>query len=389
MPARTTLSHFFFLFSVAIAVVSCQEAQLEAGGETYLDLPAERYQYNNFTDTSNAISTLGRVLFYDRNLSLNNTIACASCHKQTAGFADDQKLSRGFEGRLTSRNSMPIQNLFNFNFMAMDLVGSPNSFFGQQHLFWDGREQVLEKLVLQPIGNHIEMGVADAETLSNKLSVLPYYGSLFNDAYGSPEVTTQGIATAISTFVTGIVTTNTRFDRFNRTRFMFQPDEEGKSEVPPQTIMNSLEIEGMLLFQEKYDCNTCHGVESPSGYIFVGGTFANIGLDADYSDPGLQNVTGNPADAGKFKIPSLRNVAYTAPYMHDGRFATLDEVLEHYSEGIADHPNLDIKLQDNTGHARSMSISDHEKKAIIAFIHTLSDESVLTDPRFSNPFKVK
>ena len=388
MPARIILRYSFLFFTAAISV-SCEEAQLNAVGETYLDLPAIRYQYNNFSDTSNAVSTLGRVLFYDPNLSLNNTIACASCHKQTAGFADNQKLSRGFEGRLTTRNSLPIQNLSTFGPMMDFVSSSSSSFFGQTHLFWDGREQVLEKLVLQPIGNHIEMGVADAKSLSKKLSALPYYAALFNDAYGSPEVTTEGVSTAISTFVRGIVTTNTRFDRFNQTRFMLQPLEGDKSEVPPQTIMNSLEIEGMLLFQEKYDCNSCHGVQSASGYIFIGGTFANIGLDANYSDPGLQNVTGNAADAGKFKIPSLRNVAYTAPYMHDGRFETLDEVLEHYSEGIADHPNLDAKLRDDTGHARSMNISEHERKAIIAFIRTLSDESVLTDPRFSNPFKVK
>ncbi len=119
------------------------------------------------------------------------------------------------------------------------------------------------------------------------------------------------------------------------------------------------------------------------------GTFANVGLDNVYSDPGLEKVTGNPADIGKFKIPSLRNVVYTAPYMHDGRFSTLEEVVDHYSEGIANHPNLDEKLKGANGQAKSMNISEHEKTAIVAFLRTLSDESVLTDPKFSNPFKVK
>lgn len=266
-------------------------------------------------------------------------------------------------------------------FETVDFVARPGDFFGG-HLFWDGRESVLQKLVLQPIGNHIEMGIADAETLTTKLSVLPYYSSLFKDAFGTPELTSERVATAIATFCDNIVTSNTRFDQFNQNRFITNAESKVNAELSP------LELEGMLLFEQKYDCNSCHGVQSTNGYVF-NGTFANIGLDEEYTDPGRQKVTGNPADAGKFKIPSLRNVAYTAPYMHDGRFATLEEVVGHYSHGIADHPNLDPKLQDASGHARSMNISDHETQAIVAFLHTLSDQSVLSDPKFSDPFKIK
>lgn len=393
MPVRNLLSYSCLLLVFVIAS-SCNELELDATGEVYLDLPTTKFDYQNFADTTNAISTLGRVLFYDRQLSINNTISCASCHKQSSAFADNRQFSRGFEGRFTTRNSMPIQNLGFFGGIftadvlssskplntSADLSFSPtsSSFFpGGERLFWDGRETVLGKLVLQPIGNHIEMGITDVDALAAKLSALPYYSPLFEDAFESTEITSDKISQALTAFVSSIRTTNTRFDQRN----LQLANQQSSS-------FNALEVEGMMLFTDKYDCNSCHQVFSPIGYIFAG-TFANIGLDAVYSDNGLQNTTGNPDDAGKFKIPSLRNVAYTAPYMHDGRFATLDEVMGHYSEGMANHPNLDAKLRDDKGEARSMNISQHEKQAIIAFLHTLSDESILSDPKFSNPFKTR
>lgn len=390
MPVRYLLSYSCFLLVFLIAS-SCQEQELNATGEIYLELPSTRYQYNNFSDTTNAITTLGRVLFYDRQLSINNTISCASCHKQSAGFADNQQFSRGFEGRFTTRNSMPIQNLgiFMFAFDAGTLSSfrpinsdffsssSSSSFFGGgQHLFWDGRESILGELVLQPVGNHIEMGITDVDALADKLSALPYYQPLFNDAFQDTEITSDKMSTALTAFVSSIRTQNTRFDQHNMRL-------EGKA-----SVLNALELEGMALFTEKYDCNSCHQVMSPIGYVFAG-TFANVGLDAVYADNGLQNTTGNSSDAGKFKIPSLRNVAYTAPYMHDGRFKTLDEVMGHYSDGMADHPNLDARLKGENGRAKSMNISQHEKQALIAFLQSLSDESVLRDPKFSNPFKTR
>jgi len=370
---------------VFVLAISCQDRQLETTGEIYLDLPTERYQYNVFGDSNNSITTLGRVLFYDRNLSVSNTIACASCHKQAYGFADNQQFSQGFGGRFTTRNSMPVQNLNAGG--KTDIDPGFGGFAPQQgHLFWDGREADLEKLVLQPIGNHIEMGVADAGSLTKKISGLSYYGPLFEAAFGSSEITTDYISKALTSFCLSINTTNTRFDQFNQTRFMVDPNDNNAI-ISNNTVLDPLELEGMFLFSQKYDCNSCHNVQFVNGYVFAG-TFANVGLDREYSDVGRQNVTNDPADNGKFKIPSLRNVAHTAPYMHDGRFATLDDVIEHYSEGIADSPALDPKLKEGD-HARSMNISEHEKQALIAFLHTLSDQSVLTDPKFSDPFKVK
>ncbi|HZY79932.1 MAG TPA: cytochrome c peroxidase [Cyclobacteriaceae bacterium] len=391
MPGRNLLS-YSCLLALSIVLGSCDPMELDTVGETYLDLPSVRYNYNNFTDTTNTLSTLGRVLFYDRQLSINNTISCSSCHKQSAAFADNQRFSRGFEGKLTSRNSMPIQNI---DFGGSALFSSLSSFkpmvdpitsnsapFSGQHLFWDGRETSLQKLVLQPVGNHIEMGIKDADALAEKLSALPYYQSLFTEAFQTSEVTPERISMALTAFTSSIRTGQTRFDAHNISKFSaIDAGTTAHSDLTP------LELEGMMLFDQKYKCNSCHQVTSPIGYIFAG-TFANIGLDKVYADNGLSDVTGDPADAGKFRIPSLRNVSHTAPYMHDGRFETLEEVIHHYSEGMADHPNLDARLQRN-GTAQSMNISEHETQAIIAFLRTLNDESVLTDPKFSNPFKTR
>lgn len=376
------------VFTLAL-LAACQNSDFTPTGELVLDLPTTRYQYNNFGDTTNAISTLGRVLFYERQMSINNSVSCASCHKQSAGFADNVKFSKGFALGLTTRNSMPIQNLnaFSFEFAAFDGMknvdmkpASQFGFFGGNHFFWDGREQNLEKLILQPVGNHIEMGITDAQALATKLSKLPYYESLFTDAFQSPEITPEKIEKAVATFISSITTTHTRFD-----------DHLQKVSLTndfSQSPLSALELEGSSLFVTKYQCNNCHQVSMPNGYLLAG-TFANIGLDETSTDIGLQAKTGNPQDAGKFKIPSLRNVAYTAPYMHDGRFATLEDVIDHYSEGIANNPNLDNRLREANGQPREMNISAHEKQAIIAFLRSLSDESVITDPRFSDPFKLK
>lgn len=280
---------------------------------------------------------------------------------------------------------MPIQNLGTTTFAAGGSgLGEPNinslpkpgepGFFpgGQGVLFWDGRENNLQTMVLKPVVNHVEMGIRDMNKLSQKLSDIPYYKDLFRKAYGSEEITSAKIAQALSSFLISITSTKTKFDLA----------QQGKAEL------TALELQGRQLFLSVYDCNACHQVQNPHGYVFAG-TFSNIGLDAQYADNGLEQVTKRGADAGKFKIPSLRNVALTAPYMHDGRFATLEEVVGHYSQGIEDHPNLDPKLRGEDGRPLQMNIPDHDKKAIIAFLHTLTDQEMISDVRFSNPFKAR
>jgi cytochrome c peroxidase len=371
----------------AVLLFQCETALVETR-EVYLDLPATPYTYSPNTAAGDHIPTLGRVLFYDRQLSVNNSISCASCHKQALAFADNVKFSSGFENRLTTRNSMPIQNLtpgfFGLmssdpNFVRTDLPSQTfnnpaSSFFNPSvgTLFWDGREHELSKMALRPIVNHIEMGVTNLDELSKKLEAIPYYQTLFKNAWGSPEVTPQKIGNALQWFMASIESNGSNFDNAK------------KGGAP----LSHLESIGEGLFETKYECNSCHQVQSPHGYLTQGGGFANIGLDAQYSDNGLMETTGNPSDAGKFKIPSLRNVALTAPYMHDGRFATLEEVVDHYSGNMENHPNLDARLRDS-GNPKAMDISAFEKQAIVAFLHTLTDTQMIKDQRFSDPFKIK
>jgi cytochrome c peroxidase len=206
----------------------------------------------------------------------------------------------------------------------------------------------------------------------SKVKQQSYYPALFTKAFNDSEITIDKIANALSSFVSAISSANTKFDRVNN----------------GLATLNGLEEEGRLLFFNKYNCNSCHQTTQLNGYE-MGGGFVNIGLETVYSDKGLEGISNNPADNGKFKIPNLRNSALTAPYMHDGRFNTLDEVLNHYSTGIADHPSLDTRLRDvNTGRPMILNITNHEKTAIIAFLNTMTDYSMITDIKYSNPFKV-
>jgi cytochrome c peroxidase len=308
-------------------------------------------------------ATLGRVLFYDPQLSVNNRIACASCHKQELAFSDDVAGSVGFGGKVTPRNSMAIVNpVLNRN------------------LFWDSRSGSVMDLSLRPVQNHIEMGMEDLNILAKKLAAIDYYPQLFQDAYGSPEITSERIAQAMTEFVCAITTANSRFD---------QQSNNGFAGFTP------LEKMGMDLFNSpRTNCNRCHATGNFAAPDFPGGEYgvdpfsgsgndlkgtANNGLDMVYADPGLGN--------GKFRIPSLRNIALTAPYMHDGRFKTLEEVIDFYNEGIKAHPNLDKNLKGADGKPLRPNLNGLEKEALLAFLHTLTDQSLLTDPKYSNPFK--
>ncbi|HEY0652351.1 MAG TPA: cytochrome c peroxidase [Chryseosolibacter sp.] len=363
MKISRTLSLFAGLAFVAIACTT-EESPIQT---LTLDLPATPDTYI----TGSHVPTLGRVLFYDRKLSLNNSVSCATCHKQNLAFADNVAFSEGFERKLTSRNSMPIQNI-STTFRDSLVIDPIFPGFLPTQLFWDGREHDLKTMVMKPIVNHVEMGFSDLSQLEEKLSRVEYYGPLFEKAFGDRIITEERIATAISSFVQSITSQDTKFN----------------NAMVGKTTLSALEKTGRELFTSTYDCNSCHQIESPHGYIMAG-TFANIGLDLAYQDNGLGEVTKNASDNGKFKIPSLRNVALTAPYMHDGRFKTLDEVMEHYSRGIEDHPNLDPRLKTAMGDARVMEIPASDKKAIIAFLHTLTDHKMITDPKFSDPFKVQ
>ncbi|MEO8149724.1 MAG: cytochrome c peroxidase [Bacteroidia bacterium] len=358
MKKELIICTLIFTF-VALNFLSCSDKQSGSPTTLTLDLPAQPYNYGV---SNNDAATLGRVLFYDKHLSVNNSIACASCHKQAIAFSDNVRFSSGFENRVTSRNSLPIQNVA----------------FAQE-LFWDGRQKFLAPMVLKPIVNHVEMGMADVDAVVKKVQTLPAYKDLFFKAYNSYDIDGLKISDALKTFTSSIRSNNTRFDKF----------------LANMTSFTAQEMEGRELFFSKYNCASCHvpQVAAGPGYGGVGSSrsigMANIGLDKNYADNGLGLITGDPNDNGKFRIPILRNVALTAPYMHDGRFTTLDDVLEHYSHGIAKHKNLDQRLRDTDNQPKKFNISDQEKTALIAFLNTLTDYTVVTDPKFSNPFKVK
>jgi cytochrome c peroxidase len=262
---------------------------------------------------------------------------------------------------MTPRNSLSIVNV------AM-----------QKDFFWDLRETSLKSMVLKPIKNHIEMGVEDMDKLVVKLAAADYYPALFEAAYGDKEVTAERVADAMSQFLRSMMSTNAKVDGGQ-----FQP------------TLTAQEQEGMNLFFGEALCSSCHGGRNfneaflalrdtmPSPYR-DGRPNANIGLDMEYSDPGMGAT--DALQAGVFKVPSLRNVALTGPYMHDGRFNNLMEVVNHYNSKIQKHPNLDQRLRDWEGNPWKLNLSESQKESLVAFLNTLTDNSLTADERFSNPF---
>ncbi|HJW30077.1 MAG TPA: cytochrome c peroxidase [Saprospiraceae bacterium] len=316
---------------------------------------------------TNAGATLGRVLFYDKILSIDNTVSCGSCHHQTIGFADESRFSSGIDHQLTTRNAPSISNLYDDNL-----------------LFWDGRSTSISDLVLQPVKNHKEMGMENMNFLVRKIETAPYYADLFKNAYGSPEVTPTRIADAMTQYVKSMIGCNSEMDKCT----------QAGTTLPP------LAEQGRNIFFGKGLCYNCHsgGDFNDRGFSFVdpffppgGGQFgwskdiADIGLDKEPKDVGMGIFDDQLA--GVFRIPSLRNVAMTAPYMHDGRFKTLEEVVDHYNSGIQRSPNLDQVFRAwDTGDAIKLGLTDNEKSALVAFLHTLTDQDYMTDVRFSDPF---
>lgn len=345
------------VLSLLIVFVSCSKENSSVKAPK-LTLPDTPYSYNV---TNNNLPTLGRVLFYDKSLSLNGTVSCGSCHKQALAFADVKRFSTGFHSDKTSRNTPPIQNI--------SLQG--------QALFWDGRERDLKTMSTQPFFNHMEMGLFDANMLVQIVNDKDYYEPLFADAFNESGVSLDKINTALASFLTSIRSDGSRFDQSSSGGF---------------AALSEKESEGQNLFFGKYNCGSCHNLFTPRGYSVPFNPndtmleMVNIGLDRLYADKGLGEVTGNSEHNGRFKIPNLRNIELTAPYMHDGRFATLEEVIDHYSNQVEDHENLDFRLKDGQGKPLAQNITEGDKEALIAFLKSLTDASLVADVRFSNPF---
>jgi cytochrome c peroxidase len=303
---------------------------------------------------------LGRHLFYETKLSRDNTLSCGSCHQQQLAFTDAKGLSTGINNAKTKRGSMSLANMLWFS-----------------QFNWDGSSNTLEDQAVGPLEDPLEMHQPIHESVK-KLQETELYPPLFEKAFGSPTITRENILKALAQFQRTLISGNSRYDRYLQNKEVFTPDE----------------VEGMVLFMTHPDpttntrggnCGDCHG-----GVLLTTRTFHNNGLDAQPKDNGLGDVTGRASDKGKFKSPSLRNIALTAPYMHDGRFKTLEEVLDHYNEHIRfDTPNLDPLIIEatNTPNGTSLGLTAEEKRKIIVFLHTLTDTTFIKDKRFSNPFK--
>jgi cytochrome c peroxidase len=305
---------------------------------------------NPITDNG---ATLGRVLFYDTRLSANNTVSCATCHVQERAFVDPNPTSKGFKGGRTDRHAMNLVNL---------------RYHPRARFFWDERAGNLEDMVLLPIENTVEMGQAPAH-LPTVLARDPKYPDLFREAFGDPEITTERIGRALAQFVRSMVSYRSKYDEGRKAVKLIGDD------FPNFTLQ---ENRGKALFMR--NCANCHLPNQEAHFVMTAP--ANTGLDADpkTADGGVGDITLNPTEIGQFKSPSLRNTEVAGPYMHDGRFATLDEVLEHYSSGGKNHPNRDIRVQ-------PLHLTASEKAALLAFLKTLTDRAFLTDPRFSDPFQ--
>ena len=302
--------------------------------------PKPVYDFKNNPLTEEGFQ-LGRQLFYDPILSKDNTISCASCHLQQTGFTHvDHDLSHGIEGKIGTRNSLTLQNLaWSKNFM------------------WDGGVNHLDVQAIAPITSGVEMD----ETLENviaKLQKSEKYQNLFQKAFGNKKITGQLTLKAISQFVVSLTTANSKYDKVIRNEEKFTPMEQ----------------KGYDLF--KTNCASCH-----TEPLLASNNFKNNGLpiDTTLNDFGRMKITQNPKDSLLFKVPTLRNIEFTFPYMHDGRFKTLNEVVNHYNKGIQKSKTLSKELQ------KPMKLSDNQRVEIIAFLKTLTDKEFLFNPRFNFP----
>lgn len=309
-------------------------------------------------------ATLGRVLFYDKTLSINNSVACASCHKQEIGFTDNAVVSIGFNNGSTGRHSMSLINA----------VYYPNRRF-----FWDERAATLEDQVLTPVQDAVEMGMR-LDTLINRLNRTAHYPYLFGKAFADKAITADRIAKALAQFVRSMISYQSKFD-IGRAQIL-PPNNPVQTPYPNFTVS---ENRGKaLFFGPQTACATCHGTD-----VFTAPKAENNGLEAVIVDKGVGGITSNPVDIGKFKVPSLKNIELTAPYMHDGRFATLEQVIEHYNSGIQLNNNLPSQLRaaPPSMQARQLNLTQQDKDDLLAFLKTLTDRKITTDTRFSNPFK--
>jgi len=337
---------------LGVFLLSCQkhdtDPAIRFAKPTHFPEPVYDFSRNPVTNDG---FKLGRKLFFDGILSRDGSVSCGSCHIPTSAFTQHgHDLSHGIDDKLTLRNSLPIMNLA-----------------WKREFFWDGGVFDLDLFALAPIEAHNEMD----EEISNVLQKLrnhPEYPRLFQKAFGTSEITLSNFLKALSQFQLMAISANSRYDKYKR----------------GETSLSDQELAGLQIFQEK--CASCH-----KGELFTDMSYRNNGLavrrfrlnGVDTIDIGRERITLNPTDAFKFHVPSLRNVEITRPYMHDGRFRTLQQVLDHYDSGVQDSPTLDPLLKQNN--RLGIPLSQDEKDKLIAFLRTLTDEDFIRNPLLQEP----
>ena len=327
--------------ALVAAVLTCgavQTAHAAEGLATPAGWPAPHYQFENNPVTPAGIE-LGRQLFYDPQLSRDGSISCASCHQQAAAFAHTRhRVSHGIEGKLGTRNAPALFNLA-----------------WQPDFMWDGAVSHIELQPLAPLANPLEMGASLPQVLDT-LRADASYPARFAQAFGSPDIDSQRLLRALTQFMGTMVSADSAYDRA----------AHGGAPLPATAQR------GLVVFRQQ--CASCHTEPLFSDY-----RYRNNGLDAKPADAGRFGISGDQADTARFRVPSLRNIALTAPYMHDGRFETLDAVLEHYAHGVQPSATLDPLL------AKGLRFSDEDHGALLAFLHSLTDERFIHDARYAEP----
>lgn len=300
---------------------------------------------------------LGRRLFYEKRLSLDNSISCASCHAPQQAFSDPNAFSTGVNGAVGNRNSMALVNLG-----------------WQQFFFWDGRAKTLEEQILEPVPNPVEMHQSWEDAVA-KLYADVNYRNAFYMAFGEQGIDRKKVSKALAQFLRTMISGTSKFD------VMYKIENSLPLNTADQQVnISPSDWAGYDLFKSLNgaDCFHCH-----NGPLMQVQKFSNNGLDNSFSDLGRMHVTGNINDRGKFKVPSLRNIELSAPYMHDGRFQTLDEVIEHYSSGIVQSPTIDplIEFASQGG----VQLSAEQKDLLKQFLKTLTDYRFIQNPAFQPP----
>ena len=337
------MKHLIYI-SLLLLATGCSSPE-PAAPEVLFKVPAnfpEQIYDLKANPITNEGFALGKALFYDPILSRDGSISCGECHSQSSGFTHHgHDLSHGIDNRKGTRNSMPVQNLA-----------------WESEFFWDGGVIDLDRVPIAPIENPLEMDEKGGNVLE-KLRKSSDYPAMFKRAYGSEEITSAKFLKALSQFMLTLVSADSRYDKFVR--------NEGET-------LTTDESAGLTIFKQK--CASCH-----AGELFTDRSYRNNGIAIQGDDEGRSRITANEADRNKFRVPSLRNVAVTGPYMHDGRFYTLDAVLDHYAEGVQDTPNLDPLLNKNG--QRGIALTKDERRQVVAFLHTLTDDAFLRNRKFA------